>query len=250
MPSNRKRPRQQKRTKPVRNTESSRNKSQRIVFSPVRPEIRDSRPKLLTLFDWINGVPAFLLQLKNNLKYISRSRRIGILFLLLGILLLCFPYLTRFFTQVSVDEIPIRADANFNSTPTVEKVPIQIIIPSLQIDLPISPSRLIKGYWEVSEHTASYGLGSAPPGNVGNTVIFAHAREGLFLPLKNITFGKDIYVLSPDKWYQYRVDEIREVLPTDVYVVNKTEDNRLTLFTCTGFLDSKRLVVIAKPVKN
>ncbi len=157
--------------------------------------------------------------------------------------------MTRFFTQVGEEEVPIKADETFNSTPTVEKNPIRILIPSLQIDLPIQPSRLVGGYWEVSEKTASFGLGSAPPGNIGNTVIFAHAREGLFLPLKKITFGKDIYVLSPDQWYQYRVDEIREVLPTDVYVVQKTIDNRLTLFTCSGFLDSKRLVVIAKPVK-
>ena len=215
--------------------------------SPVK--LPSSPSRLFTFFDLIVALPPLFHSVKNNIRYLSRSRKIGLLFLLLGILLISFPYLTRFFIQVGEEEIPIKADATFASSPTVEKSPIRILIPSLQIDLPINPSKLVNGYWQVSEKSASYGLGSAPPGSIGNTVIFAHAREGLFLPLKNITFGKDIYVLSPDIWYQYRVDEIREVLPTDVYVVKKTSDNRLTLFTCSGFLDSKRLVVIAKPVK-
>jgi LPXTG-site transpeptidase (sortase) family protein len=220
----------------------------RISFTPVYQPAQQSHSKLFLFFDGITKTPLFFTKIRNNFPSFSRSRKIGMLFLFAGMLLVTFPYLTAFFTQVSADQVPIRADEAFTANAKTEELPVRILIPSLEIDLLVTPSKLVNGYWEVSENSASFGLGSAHPGTIGNTVIFAHAKEDLFLPLKNITFGKDIYVLTSYRWYRYKVEEIREVLPADVYVVKKTQDNRLTLFTCTGFLDSKRLVVIAKPV--
>lgn len=107
---------------------------------------------------------------------------------------------------------------------------------------------VVSGYWETSETTASHGVGSAGPGQKGNMVIFAHARPGLFLPLKEIQKQAAVYVFTDSSWYAYRVTDIREVAPQDVTVIGPTPDETLTLFTCTGFLDSKRLVVIAKAV--
>lgn len=219
---------------------------------PKRLKNVRSSSYLFAFMDSLVALPEFSRQFVDWMSHsFSRSKRVGILFLLLGILLISFPYVTNFFINLNTQEseIPIKADSTFASSLEEKNLPQRIIIPSLAIDLSVTPSKLVKGYWQTSETTASFGLGSAVPGQVGNTVVFAHAKEGLFLPLKNITFGKDIYVFTKDTWYQYRVDEIREVLPSDVYVVKKTSDNRLTLFTCTGFLDSKRLVVIAKPLQ-
>lgn len=106
---------------------------------------------------------------------------------------------------------------------------------------------MVNGYWEVSETTASHGLGSAYPGQLGNTVIFAHAREGLFLPLRDIRAETVIYVLTNDRWHRYKTTDVKTVASNQVEVIAPTNDETLTLFTCSGFLDSKRLVVVAKP---
>ena len=129
-----------------------------------------------------------------------------------------------------------------------KNLPQRIIIPSLSIDLPVTLAPVIKGYWKVYPDRAGFGDGSAYPGDKGNTVIFAHARYGLFLGLRDIKIGDKVYILTGDKWLSYKVKEIKTVLPKNLEVIAPTPDETLTLFTCSGFADSKRLIVIAKRV--
>lgn len=143
----------------------------------------------------------------------------------------------------------IRIHKDLLTTKSVAEAPLRIVIPAYQVDLPIQTSRVIEGYWELSETTASFGLGSAFPGEKGNTVVFAHARKGLFLPLRDIRKGTDVYLLTSHLWYRYRVTETKLVDPNRVEEVSPTEDEILTLFTCSGFLDSKRLIVTATPLR-
>jgi LPXTG-site transpeptidase (sortase) family protein len=126
------------------------------------------------------------------------------------------------------------------------KSPQRVIIPDLDIDLSVKPARLIDGYWEVFPDSAGWGEGSGAPGQPGNQVIFAHAREGLFRPLKDARIGMKIYVLTESEWFLYEVSDIKEVLPNQAEVIKPTEDERLTLYTCSGFADTKRLIVTAK----
>lgn len=46
----------------------------------------------------------------------------------------------------------------------------------------------------------------------------------------------------------FTIDQTAVISPTQASVVNPTLDTRLTIYTCTGFLDTKRFVVVAKPV--
>lgn len=126
--------------------------------------------------------------------------------------------------------------------------PQKIVIPSLSVDLKIKPANVVSGSWEVFENSAGFGLGSSTPDQVGNTVVFAHARDGLFGPLKKIKQGDSIYLFTNDNWYEYRVSEIKSVAPTDTSVIQQTDDQTLTLFTCSGFADSMRLIVVGKKV--
>jgi LPXTG-site transpeptidase (sortase) family protein len=128
-----------------------------------------------------------------------------------------------------------------------EGVPTRVIIPQLSIDLDVQKAKIVNGYWEVFPDKAAWGLGSGLPGKDDNQVIFAHAREGLFLPLKEIEVGMSVYVTTKDSWYSYQVDEIKEVTPDQVEIIKPTEEEILTLYTCSGFNDQKRLIVIAKP---
>jgi LPXTG-site transpeptidase (sortase) family protein len=151
----------------------------------------------------------------------------------------------------ALDIIKIGPDflkANSNKRRTVMIPPDRLIIPILSVDIPVKTAKIVNGYWEVFDNSAGWGEGSAYPEETGNQVIFAHARDGLFLPLKNIKQGERIYVFAKTKWYGYVVKEIKEVLPSQVEVIGSTPTRILTLYTCSGFADSKRLIVTAEPL--
>lgn len=126
-----------------------------------------------------------------------------------------------------------------------EEKPKRILIPRLKIDLEVKESEVISGYWKVFEDTAGWGVGTSAPGYLGNQVIFAHAREGLFGKLDEIMLGDNIYVFNKSNWFLYKVSEIKEVYPGETEVIEQTKDERLTLYSCSGFRDEKRLVIIA-----
>jgi sortase A len=143
---------------------------------------------------------------------------------------------------------PVKVEGFSLSEAPQDKIPSRIIIPSLLIDLEVKPARNISGYWEVFLDSAAWGEGSGLPGEAGNQVIYAHARKSLFLPLRQIEVGTKVYVFTKEAWYAYEVKEIKEVRPTELQVIAPTRDETLTLYTCSGFSDSKRLIVVAKPV--
>lgn len=153
---------------------------------------------------------------------------------------------------ISFSQEPVNIDKSLldwqKNKQKVKSPPIRIIIPELEINLPIKEARVVKGYWEVFPDSAGFGLGSAYPDELGNQVIFAHARRGLFLPLKEAKGGENIYLLTSDKWFSYKISEIKEVSPSQTEVIVPTTEITLTLYTCSGFADSKRLIIIAKRV--
>ncbi|MBP9719185.1 MAG: sortase [Candidatus Levybacteria bacterium] len=148
-------------------------------------------------------------------------------------------------SQNLFDAEPIHISTGFHLPLSLEK-PQRIIIPRINIDIKIVAAAIVDGHWEVSEIFANHGMGTAFPGQKGNMVVFAHARDLLFLNLQNISDTDDIYVLTDKKWYVYTVSEIREVTPDQVEVIAPTADERITLFTCSGFADEKRLIVVGK----
>lgn len=125
-------------------------------------------------------------------------------------------------------------------------LPIKITIPNLALNLPIAPSRILNGNWETSEKGASYGLGSGLPGEVGNTVIFGHNRFGLFAPLYRVKENDEVVVETEDGTYTYVVVAKQIINPDNIAVIKPTDDETLTLYTCSGLNDEKRLVVQAK----
>lgn len=150
--------------------------------------------------------------------------------------------------QQSIDSNdPIHIGKGFTTPLSTEK-PQRIIIPRINIDISVVEAPIVDGHWEIAETFANHGMGSAYPGQKGNMVIFAHAREHLFLDLQYITSGDSIYVLTNNKWYEYTVSDITQVTPDQVEVIAPTGDERITLFTCSGFADEHRLIVVGKRV--
>lgn len=75
--------------------------------------------------------------------------------------------------------------------------------------------------------------GTALPGE-GNTGLAAH-RDTFFRRLGSIKEGDEIRVVTPDGTYRYTVEHTQVVEPTDVWVLDPTEQPALTLVTCYPF---------------
>jgi LPXTG-site transpeptidase (sortase) family protein len=126
--------------------------------------------------------------------------------------------------------------------------PISLEIPSLKINLPVEESQIVDEVWRISEKGASHLNTSASPGEGGNVVLYAHNKKLLFGLVRQVKKDAEILVSTEDKKsWKYKVIETVIVTPDDIsYVLPKSEET-LTLYTCTGFADSKRFIVIAKP---
>jgi LPXTG-site transpeptidase (sortase) family protein len=201
-----------------------------------------------------------------NKKYKPSQIDIGLLLLLTGLLLILIPRLIllsdsifkakgngdnyqklQMNTSLKTLDSKIQIDSRLLQYSPNYQPPLRIVIPKYSLDLPIVEANVINGVWETSETSASHGVGSANPGENGNIVIFAHAREGLFLPLRNINKDTLVYILTKDRWYRYRISDVNLVSPENVSTISASDHEILTLFTCSGFLDSKRAIVKAIP---
>src|SRR3989344_237243 len=171
--------------------------------------------------------------------------------LMLGIALLFLGFLIiegqrEIIPSSSFETEPVKISGLSGGEVKSEKLPKRIIIPEVSIDLEVKVAKVIGGYWEVFSDAAGWGEGSGVPGKMGNQVIFAHAKEGLFLPLRRVEKGVRVYVLTDEDWYIYEVGEIKEVFSKQIEVIAETQNETLTLYTCSGFQVSKRLIIIAK----
>ena len=88
------------------------------------------------------------------------------------------------------------------------------------------------------DHTLQLGAGhvehSAFPGELGNLGIAGH-RDTFFRPLKDIRQNDRITMTTPAGSYEYRVQSIQIVKPTDTRVLAPSSRFSLTLVTCYPF---------------
>lgn len=126
--------------------------------------------------------------------------------------------------------------------------PTRLRIPSLRIDADITSGSIRNGVWSVSETHISHLITSAYPGNDGNMIMYGHDKRSILGKLPRIAVGDGIIVEDEEGTeYRYSVTEIHTVPPDDTALIQPTEYPLLTIYTCTGFLNSKRFVVRALP---
>jgi len=132
-----------------------------------------------------------------------------------------------------------------------------ISIPKLKIDT----ATVAIGGEDLSRSLIQYP-GTALPGKRGNSVIFGHSilpifnnpnnYISVFTMLPTLKKGDQIFVNFDGISYVYRVEEMFEVLPTDIQVLDQdTSDSFVTLVTCVppgDPRDPKRLIVRARVV--
>lgn len=138
--------------------------------------------------------------------------------------------------------------------PTIAPIPdgYRIRMPRLGIDLPIAEGDLYRDTVEqqTPENFAFHFPGTAFPGAVGNSYIYAHARRGMFLSLWNARVGDQVSITTPaGVELKFVVSEVHpRVPPADTSWLQPSEAERLTLQTSTGpNAQDPRFVVIAVP---
>lgn len=186
---------------------------------------------------------------QNKTSHLIRDKIIALIFICLALFVLTFHFPSSQPSQITNEKNPIIINSKLLESKNIDNIPVRILIPKSNIDISVIPAKIVNGYWEISETTASYGLGSGTPGTKSNTVIFAHTRDGLFYNLKDTKVGDVVYVFSKNKWFRYKVNDITAVYPNQIEVIQPTKNETLTLYTCTGFNDEKRLIVTAIPLK-
>jgi LPXTG-site transpeptidase (sortase) family protein len=137
------------------------------------------------------------------------------------------------------------------SVETGQSWPKTIYIPKINKTLGISAGVVSDNRWTISETGVSYLSTTPVPGSAGNSVLYGHNKQDIFGKLVELQKDDVIYVvLGNGNFAKYSVVETKQVKPNQVEILNNTSDSRLTIYTCTGFLDSARFVVIAKMVAN
>lgn len=129
---------------------------------------------------------------------------------------------------------------------TYHGIPVRVQIPEVDVDLPIVTADIEGTIWQTTDDGVSYLNSSPLPGSTGNAIFYGHNWPNLLGRLKNATVGDTIKVYFSDgSSVEYTVEFITIVKPEQTKILDNSEDSRLTIYTCTGFLDSKRFVVTA-----
>ncbi len=167
----------------------------------------------------------------------------------LTLVLLSYLIYQRYNPQNLSFNVSAMEPASANSNSNTEPVGIQIN--SINLSLLINPSEIVNNKWTASTKGISYLKTSPIPGSLGNSILYGHNWPNLLGNLNKVKPGDKITIIyedSPPR--EFEVEYLAEVSPSETSILENSEDHRITLYTCTGFLDSKRLVVVAKLLSN
>ncbi len=87
---------------------------------------------------------------------------------------------------------------------------------------------------EILSRAVGHIPGTALPGQLGNIVIAGH-RDSFFRSLRKVHAGDRILLETPAASYDYEVESTSVVAPTEVSVLQDSQQRQLTLITCYPF---------------
>jgi LPXTG-site transpeptidase (sortase) family protein len=136
----------------------------------------------------------------------------------------------------SLDQVSETSDIN----------PNLLLIPSINVEVPIRSSELKEKEWQTVTDGVSYLVSSPIPGKEGNSILYGHNWKSLLGDLPQMKPGAQVEIVytNGDK-KTFIVETTQEVSPNDVSILKNTKDTRITIYTCSGLFDSKRFVVTA-----
>ena len=135
---------------------------------------------------------------------------------------------------------------NVSKSVSSELTPVKVSVPRLGIENLVISSQIEDGKWEATNDGISFLSNSPVPGYNGNSIFYGHNWPNLLGKLTQVKPGDRIEVLlnNGDKKI-FKVEYTSVVDPSQTHILDQTKDQRITIYTCTGFLDSKRFVATA-----
>lgn len=128
--------------------------------------------------------------------------------------------------------------------------PVRISITDHSLDLPITQTNIINGRWEIAEDSASHLAISANPQENGPVILYAHNTKDKFGPIRKLKSKQTITITTKDnKYHRYTIKKTAVVDPKETNIFLSEKGEALFLYTCDGFADLKRFVVVATPVE-
>lgn len=142
----------------------------------------------------------------------------------------------------------------------------RIVIPRLNLNVPIvipSSESLVREDWKQLEtdiqdalaHGVVHYPGTARPGQAGNFFVTGHSSyypwapgsyKSVFARLGELKVGDEYWVYYGGDKHRYRVEHKKEVLPSDVSVLDQPVDQRrATLMTCTPIGTTLRRLIVS-----
>ena len=181
-------------------------------------------------------------------RYLSRhqksSRRQGLILLVFGLFLLGLYSVWRFH-QSRILSFNAKEVAGVNFSTGIK--PVYIKIYPLGVDVSIKEAVIKDGVWVIHPNEASHLITSAGIGDLGNMIIYGHNKNEILGPIRWIKEGAKIELKGSDgRTYFYEVVKIDTVSPDNLEYISSKNEEILTLYTCIGFLDSKRFMVVAR----
>ncbi len=146
-------------------------------------------------------------------------------------------------------------------TPTQRPLTIRrIVAPAIRLDSLVVNSPIVNGEWTVPKFVAGYLEGTALPMSNSNVVLSGHVQSissgNVFARIFDLKTGNRVTLYTDAGPISYEVVKSVTVKNTDLSVVAPTDEEQLTLITCTGAWNpitndyAERYVVIAKPAKE
>lgn len=131
------------------------------------------------------------------------------------------------------------------------EIPVLIKSYPLGVNIKIKESSIQNGVWQIFSDAASHLESSARIGEGGNIIIYGHNKNEILGPIRWAKEGEKIELVdATGKEYYYEVVKVEIVDPSNLTYILPTNEETLTVYTCIGFMDSKRFVVVAKYLRD
>ena len=186
----------------------------------------------------------------NNPSFSRSKQFIANAFILCGFLLFSLSLLHRYLrTQaLTLDKETVAniAAASYE-TNKPRPIPVYVTLGSL-IKADVSTQVYTNGNWTIAEQGVSYLEQSARPGEQGNIILYGHNTKESLYQLKNVPNGATMSLRSEDgQEHLYTVTLRKIVSPSQIEFLQPSSTEIVTIYTCIGPLDSKRLILQAVP---
>ncbi|HZZ98688.1 MAG TPA: sortase [Candidatus Saccharimonadia bacterium] len=149
-------------------------------------------------------------------------------------------------SEFSVHALEEQQYADASITHPRAQLPSRLILPDERIDLPIFQSAILNGEWQLSTKGVSILSTTTHATRQEGYILYGHNWPVLLGNVSKAKIGEPLLLEYPDgSSEQYKIESVFRVSPKSVDVLDLAKSQTVLLYTCTGFLDTERLVVLA-----